>query len=47
MQTWRTSADGFPFVEEIIDVSTTLMMQPENWPQGLHLSLSLMRLSFS
>lgn len=42
-----TSADGFPFVEEIKDVSTPLMMQPENWPKGLHLSLSLVRLCFS
>lgn len=47
MWTLRTSADGFPFVEEIIDVSATLVMEPENWPQGLHLPLSLMRLSFS
>lgn len=42
-----TSADGFPLVEEVVDVSTPLMMQPENWPKGLHLSLSLMRLCFS
>lgn len=47
MRTLRTSADGFPFVEEIVDVSATLVMEPENWPQGLHLPLSLMRLSFS
>lgn len=47
MWTLRTSADGFPFVEEIIDVSATLVMEPENGPQGLHLPLSLMRLSFS
>ena len=42
-----TSADGFPLVEEIVDVATPLMMQPENWPKGLHLSLSLVRLRFS
>ncbi len=42
-----TSADGFSFVEEIIDVSAPLMMQPENWPEGLHLPLSLVRLCFS
>lgn len=45
--TLPTSADGFPFVEEVIDVSTPLMMQPENWPKGFHLSLSLVRLCFS
>lgn len=27
------SADGFPFVEEVKDVSTPLMVQPENWPK--------------
>lgn len=43
----QLSADGFPFVEEVVDVSTPLMMQPENWPKGLHLSLSLVRLGFS
>lgn len=43
----QLSADGFPLVEEIVDVSTPLMMQPENWPKGLHLSLSLVRLCFS
>lgn len=43
----QLSADGFSFVEKIIDVSTPLMMQPENWPEGLHLSLSFMRLCFS
>lgn len=42
-----TSADGFPFIEEVEDVSTPLMMQPENWPKGLHLPLSLMGLRFS
>lgn len=43
----QLSADGFPFVEEVVDVSTPLMMQSENWPKGLHLSLSLVRLCFS
>lgn len=43
----QLSADGFPFVEEIVDVSTPLMMQPENRPKGLHLSLPLMRFCFS
>lgn len=43
----QLSADGFPFVEEVVDVSTPLMMQPENWPEGLHLSFPLMRLCFS
>lgn len=47
IQILHTSADGFPFVEEVIDVSTPLMMQPENWPEGFHLSLSLVRLCFS
>lgn len=42
-----TSADGFPLVEEVINVSTPLMMQPENWPQGLHLSLPFMWLRLS
>lgn len=43
----QLSADGFPFIEEVEDVSTPLMMQPENWPKGLHLPLSLMGLRFS
>lgn len=47
METLCTSADCFSFVKQIVDVSTPLMMQPENWPKGLHLSLSLMRLCFS
>lgn len=43
----QLSADGFSFVEQIVDVSTPLMMQPENWPKGLYLSLSLVGLRFS
>lgn len=42
----QLSADGFPFVEEVEDVSTSLMVQPENRPQGLHLSLSFVGLCF-
>lgn len=42
-----TSADGFSFVEEVEDVPTALMVQPENRPKGLHLSLPLMRVRFS
>lgn len=47
VETLRTSADGLSFVEEIKDVPTPLMVQSENWPEGLHLSLSLVRLCFS
>lgn len=47
VETLPTSADGFSFVEEIKDVPTPLMVQSENWPEGLHLSLSLVRLCFS
>ena len=42
-----TSADGFAFVEEVEDVPTPLMVKPENWPQGLDLSFSFVRLGFS
>jgi len=43
----KLSADGFSFVEEVVDVSTALMMQPKNWPKRLHLSFTFMRLCFS
>lgn len=46
-ETLPTSADSFSFVEEIKDVPTPLMVQSEYWPEGLHLSLSLVRLCFS
>lgn len=42
-----TSADGFPFVEEVKDVPTPLMVQSENWPKGLDLPFSLVRFCFS
>lgn len=43
----QLSADSLPFVEKVEDVSAPLMMKPENWPQGFHLSLALMGLRFS
>jgi len=43
----QTSTDGSAFVEQIKDVTTFLMMNPENWPQSLSLSLSFMLISFS
>lgn len=43
----QLSADGFSFVEEVENVPTALMVQPEDRPQGLHLSLPLMRVRFS
>lgn len=47
MLTLLTSADSFSFIEEVIDVPTPLVMEPEDRPKGLHLSFPLVRLRFS
>lgn len=41
-----TSADGFSLEEEIVDVSTALMMQSENRPKSFYFPLSLVRFRF-
>lgn len=41
------SAYGFPFVKEIEDIASFLMMNPEDGPQRFYFSLSLMGFSFS
>jgi hypothetical protein len=43
---FNTSADGFPNVEKIVNVSRFLMMNFENRPQSLHLSFAFMGLGF-
>jgi len=40
----QLSADGLPLVEEVEDVPGPLMVDLEDWPQCLHLSLALVRL---
>lgn len=41
------SGDGFPAIEEIIDVAGSLVVDAENWPQRLNLPFSLVRLCLS
>jgi len=43
----QTSTDSSAFVEKVKDVTTFLMMDPENWPQSFGLPLSFMLISFS
>lgn len=43
----QLSADGFPSVKEVEDVTSFLMVDPEDGPQRLHFPLSLVGLSFS
>jgi len=43
----QTSTDSSAFVEKVKDVTTFLVMDPENWPQSFSLPLSFMLISFS
>jgi len=45
--TQQTSTDGSALVEKIKDITTFLMMDPENWPQSFSFPLSFMLISFS
>ena len=42
-----TSAYGFPSVKKVIDVSGTLMVKTEDWPQSFHFTLAFMGVCFS
>jgi len=45
--TQQTSTDGSALVEKVKDITTFLMMDPENWPQSFSFPLSFMLISFS